>query len=706
MTWWKDNNLRLIQNNLREIDAGMDVDRLIAQVKAFGANTLMVNAGGIFAFYPSKLRYHHVTPYLKSDLLGEMIEKARAAGLRLIARFDFSKAHESIYRQRPEWFYRSEEGKIVNYGGIVHTCLNGGYQQQYAMSILDEALTLYEPDGVFFNMFGYQNWDYSGNYYGLCHCASCRRRFMELHGMELPPSAERGTARQLAYLAFQRETAVDMLDRIHAHIKRLRPEAAISTYHTHKVDIVRHESNTSLRAPHPRWQYTAAVNIMPVAGGYEGKLSSNCSINAIDLTYRFTGVSRYETEQRLYESLLSGSGLDFCIIGVFEDYPDRENYAAVSSVFALHQANEQLYGKGRPVVDVVLVKPAPGPLARHREFLGLFKMLKESHLLFEVIDQSRLERLEESGARLVLLPGIAALTDTELAQLAAVQRRGMQLLATGGALFGQAEALQQLFDATPDAVLEDTLSSYVRVEDKGLVPELAERDWVIVDGPFTAVTFGVETERKLPYIAPSSFGPPERAYGHVESERCGLGMTPPSAEGAGGSGYIGWNVGELYYSQGFADHRHLVAGAIRKLLGGQLSLRTNAHPSVQLSLYQLPDGSQLLQLLNGSGFNGTTYEAPLEQRGLTVELAGLASVGGGVRVRQLQREAAEDGAGTDKAASLEAQSPGLETGKTDLSGEGVPGEEGSAKVMQPEAGGVLSLEIPSLSVYAAYHLTT
>lgn len=71
MKWWSTNRLRLIQNNLRETDADMDVDLLIRELKSFQANVLMMNAGGIFAFYPSSLMHQYVTPYLTKDLLGK-----------------------------------------------------------------------------------------------------------------------------------------------------------------------------------------------------------------------------------------------------------------------------------------------------------------------------------------------------------------------------------------------------------------------------------------------------------------------------------------------------------------------------------------------------------------------------------------------------------------------------------------------------------
>ncbi|WP_036718554.1 alpha-amylase family protein [Paenibacillus harenae] len=625
MTWWKNNNLRLVQNNLRETDADMDVDLLIRELKDFNANTLMMNAGGIFAFYPSKLPYQYVTPCLKKDLLAETIEKAHANNIRFIARFDFSKAHESIFRKRPEWFYRSREGSEINYSGIVHTCLNGGYQQQYSLDILQEVLTGYDVDGVFFNMFGYQNWDYSGNYYGICYCGSCRMRFMVMYGMELPDNEDRNSDLYQAYRKFQEETSIDMLDKIHSRIKRLNPDAAICTYHTHKVDIVRHESNTALGRSHPKWLYSAAENVMPIAGSYKDKLSSNCSINAINLTYRFTGVSEYETEIRLYENIANGSGLDFCIIGAFEGYPDHANMEKTKNVFRFHKENEGLFGHFKSEAEVVLVKPSPSNRDSQQEYLGVFKMLKEDHILFDVVKQGRLSHIADTQAKTVVLPGVAALTDEELSVLIALQARGVHIVATGGSLTGQQEALSRLFAVELEGIMEDTTSAYVRIDDKRRFPKLQKRDWVIVNGPFAIMRHNADSVKKLPLIAPSSFGPPERAYGHKQTAWYGLGIT--AAAGREGQGaYISWNVGELYYRHGFADHKQIVTGVIEELHEGKRRLVTNAHSSVEITFHGLPDGTYLLQLLNLSGFNGMTYDAPIPICGIEAELYGLDGI--------------------------------------------------------------------------------
>ena len=114
MAWWMENDLRLVQNNMRDIDGSMDVDKLIAELKEFRCNVVMVGAGGISAFYPTRLEFQRTSPWLEDrDLLGEIIDKCHKEGIRVIARFDFSKTHQSFFRRHPDWYYRSEDGRAV-----------------------------------------------------------------------------------------------------------------------------------------------------------------------------------------------------------------------------------------------------------------------------------------------------------------------------------------------------------------------------------------------------------------------------------------------------------------------------------------------------------------------------------------------------------------------------------------------------------------
>ena len=127
--WWLAEPVRLIQTNLREIDAiDFDVEEYVAHIKDFGANAVLINVGGIVANYPTELEFHYRNPNLKFDMIGRVVERLHQEGIRVVGRFDFSKINEKFAAQKPEWLYRSVEGERVNYNGQVHTGVSGGYQ--------------------------------------------------------------------------------------------------------------------------------------------------------------------------------------------------------------------------------------------------------------------------------------------------------------------------------------------------------------------------------------------------------------------------------------------------------------------------------------------------------------------------------------------------------------------------------------------------
>ncbi|WFR62774.1 hypothetical protein P9222_32485 [Paenibacillus amylolyticus] len=564
------------------------------------------------------MEHQYVTPYLHTDVLQEAIAKAHELNVKFIARFDFSKAHESLFESNPEWFYRDREGQEVNYFGIVHTCLNGAYQQEKSLETITEVLEKYPVDGIFFNMFGYQHWDYSGNYYGPCYCDNCQRRFKEICGSELLDYTGPEHELDAAYLHFQEFTSREILSKIHDLVKSRWPDVAISTYHPHQVDILRKESNTSLTRALPLWQYSASENVASVVQSWDTKLISNCSINAIDLTYRFTGVSSYETEVRLLQNIANGSGLDFCIIGAFEGYPDRRNFAVAKRIFRYHADHEHIYGHLASMAEVILIKPSAAGAGT--EYLGLFKMLKEAHILFDVIVEEQIAAMAHklAAVKVVILPGVQHPESQLLEALQEVQRQGVAILATGNAFKDDAVYLQEWFGAVHSGDVDLLPAAYLHVGDNDLFPSLKDRDWITVSGGFSRIQFDPShTERYMPYIEPASFGPPERAYGHQLGESYGLGITQHAHYGAGA--YYGWNPGALYYKHGFEDHKHAVTDILDRFIS-ERSLITSLPASVELFMNRMEDGNLLVQLLNLSGFNGTTYMEALPLYDLTIDL--------------------------------------------------------------------------------------
>ncbi|MBM3749212.1 MAG: hypothetical protein FJW34_25905, partial [Acidobacteria bacterium] len=269
--WWMDRPVRLIQTNLRETDAGLDAARLARQLEDLRASAVLFGMGGIVAYYPTRAEFHYPSPHLPPgrDLFGDMVREAHARGIRVIGRFDLSKTQKPVYDARPEWFFRRSNGEPVVYNGLYSTCINGGYYHDHGLKILTEALERYQVDGLFFNMFGNQASDYSGNPVGLCHCKSCESRFRARHGRGVPEAPDADYRRFLA------DSSREAAARIGELIRLKRPGAAFLTYIQEHVDGVMSESNTSLTRPLPLWPFSASDNVNRARNSQPAKMAFN-----------------------------------------------------------------------------------------------------------------------------------------------------------------------------------------------------------------------------------------------------------------------------------------------------------------------------------------------------------------------------------------------------------------------------------------------
>lgn len=606
--WWMENNLRLIQCNLRETDAQMDTDRLISDIVGFGANALMIGAGGIVALYPTRLENQYKSPYLEKDLLGELVVKCHEKNIRVIARFDFSKAHISFLENHPDWFYRSQTGDIVNFNDMVHTCVNGAYQREVSIDIIREVLENYAVDGIFFNMFGYQTRDYSEHYHGICQCENCRRRFREMFDITLPDYENSPFMNK--YEEFKKLTVEEMLDKIHGLVRSTGRDIAICTYTDHKVDIIRAESNSALSRPLPFWLYSASDNVMSVEGSYPDKLISNCAINAVDIFYRFMGVSKHLTRTRLLQNLAAGSGLDYCIIGVFEDYPETEPFDEVKKVFNLHKENETIFGHLESLSDILLIKPD----ADTEEYRGIFKMLKEAHLIFDVVVEKQLHNVRKDY-RWVIAPSVTF--DPGIFS----EETG--IIATSSAFAGNEALLKSWFGAEKAGEAKMNKGAYLSTEDKQLWNRFPGRNWVILDESLALYRF--EGTSALPYMAPARYGPPERCGG---TEPSGFGAAGIKRDGKRSLVLLPWRIGFLYYKYGYREHRDILLDLLEHedSVHSKISCRPEERhiavtaPEMAEVFYNRCPGGRLVQLINHTGFNGTSFFAPYPLESITIEI--------------------------------------------------------------------------------------
>jgi len=139
--------------------ARMQPEKITAEIEQWGANALVMNAGGIYSWYHSEVPFHNINEYLPKDydLLEAIVAACHKHGIRVFGRFDFSKAVDWTWQHHPEWFARNPDATPRIYGKerpgtwslLMGTCVNGGYwNEEVDVPVRQEALKKYDLDGI------------------------------------------------------------------------------------------------------------------------------------------------------------------------------------------------------------------------------------------------------------------------------------------------------------------------------------------------------------------------------------------------------------------------------------------------------------------------------------------------------------------------------------------------------------------------------
>src|SRR6476660_8084140 len=93
---------------------------------------VIINAGGIVAYYPSKFPLQYRAQFLNGrDLYGELTDAAHRDGLVVMARMDYNRPAEDFYHAHPTWFARMADGKPYRAADKYITCINSAYYDEY-----------------------------------------------------------------------------------------------------------------------------------------------------------------------------------------------------------------------------------------------------------------------------------------------------------------------------------------------------------------------------------------------------------------------------------------------------------------------------------------------------------------------------------------------------------------------------------------------
>jgi len=119
---------------------------------------VIVSAGGIVAYYPSKYPLHYRASALGNrDLYGEVVAAAREEGLAVLARMDSNRANAAFYFEHPEWFTVDGEGRPYRAEDHYIACVNSAYYQEFLLDVLREIVERSHPDGITDNSWSASN---------------------------------------------------------------------------------------------------------------------------------------------------------------------------------------------------------------------------------------------------------------------------------------------------------------------------------------------------------------------------------------------------------------------------------------------------------------------------------------------------------------------------------------------------------------------
>ena len=658
--WWENFPWRVIQTNMRELDMqGLDAEKFVSDLKAFHANAVMVSFGGTLANYVSVVPDCYPNPYLAlspttssssaasadtSSLksasgteMQKLVQLCHKEGIKVIARTDFSKMHKSIFEKHPDWAYREGDDLVpLDSNGYISTCQNGGFQQNFMDEVITEIITKFKVDGIYCNMGGFMVVDYNEKLHGPCQCENCRRSFKEKFGMDLPkkdlPFASMADPSVQAYQKFKGMVAANQKKRVAALIKSIDPNVAYCS-----VDYVRQESNTSIGRALPFWQYSASSNTRTIIGCGFG--ADNADVDMMGFTARETSVSPALQEYRLWQALANFGGLDYFIMGRLDNKKDTSAYDRVKRVFTYAYQHEELLKNAKSTASVLLVRDSyqiPNPEER-----GWIRLLTELHIPFDETLSSALVNKIKQNYKLIVLPEKPRLS-AELCNLLNIyiSENGM-IIATGKASTG----LTALGVKVEKPVVAEGCYLAITDSDKTTLPDLQLRGQLPMGKGYNQYT-NLTATGFCPIMPAQKFGPPEVCY--CQEEPTGLYGVLVNNYGNGKTVYLPWNIGSIYYTEGYDIWFDLAKSVLVDVLGIK-QVAKNLSPMVEVTV-GMSKGKTLISLVNGTGHFGTSFFDPVSIYDVEIELPANAISKGKIVVKEWDCVGAcQDGACQDCA---------------------------------------------------------
>jgi hypothetical protein len=633
---------------------------------------VIVNAGGIVAYYPSKFPLHYRAQFLNGrDLFGEVTKAAHDDGIVVMARMDSNRTAEDFYKAHPDWFARTQSGEPYRAADKYVTCINSAYYDEYLPGVLREIIERSNPEGITDN-----SWAGMGRS-SICYCDNCERKFRAKTGQAIPRRADWNDPlyRQWILWNYERRTEVWELNNrvtqaaggpnciwsgmnsgsVSAQASSFRDMREICRRaHIVMLDHQRRDDATGFQQNGDTGKRVHAML------GWDKLAPESMAMYEAGRT-SFRVASKPAAEARMWMIAGIAGGIQPWWHHIAAYHEDRRMYHTAEPVMKWHKANEQYLVNRRPVANVGVVwsqrntdfygRDSAGDLV-DAPYEGFVQALVRARIPYLPVHADDVER-DAASLAVLILPNVGGLSDAQCQSIRGFVERGGSLIATG-----ESTLYNEWGDPRPDFALSDLLRVHsqgrpVRPQASGggrgrgmgvapsshtyfrLHPELRARVWgpkagdePAISGERHPVLQGFEETDILPFggtlqplkvdsgaVVPLTFVPefpvypPETSW--MRQPDSGIPGLVVSQHASGGRiAYLAADLDRRYLRELLPDHGDLLANLVRWAAGDSIPLKVQGPGFIDCHLYQ-QQGRLIFHLVNLT--SAGTWRSPTDE---------------------------------------------------------------------------------------------
>jgi hypothetical protein len=445
--------MRWGQTNLTEIDPQrFDLPWWRGHWRRTCVQGVVVNAGGIVAYYPTKVPFHRRAEFLGGrDLFGEILRAAHEDGLAVFARMDSNRAGGDMYGAHPDWFARDGSGNPYRVTNLYVACVNSPYYTEHIPAILREVAIGYRPEGFTDN-----NWNGPMRDQP-CFCENCRQRFHERTGRDIPPAADWNDPLYRDWIRWNYERRIEIWDLFNSVAREAGGKDCIwvgmmagsqswqSRVFRDDREILRRADMIMLddqrRSDLEGFQHNGQVGkrLRCVAGWEKVVPESMAMYNAAEHGFRLASKPEPEARMWVLEGIAGGVQPWWHHIG--SQRQDRRMFKTAEPLWRWHRDHEEFLVNRLPVASVGMLWSQRnmdffgrdnGGVLVDEPWNGFTQALVRARIPCLPVHIDDLERDSRAfGLRVIILPGLAAMSDAQVSAVRRFLAGGGSIVATG-----------------------------------------------------------------------------------------------------------------------------------------------------------------------------------------------------------------------------------------------------------------------------------